>query len=187
LIGKIYKYNRVAIKRLLATKKMNLTCPQCNQQLPDVEELRYRFCPHCGAAIVAEPRPLDEAFLTIPPQSPPPPVDAEPLDADPVPEKTSLVADQFEDQTLAPQPKAPQKRPQIIPPTEPPPPTFFRTPPSAPDPPPALAKKRQTDKMQAPPPKSPQKTAAKKHQKVIMAVLIILALVILILGGLFTF
>jgi hypothetical protein len=155
--------------------------------LPEVEELRYRFCPHCGAEIVAEPRPLDEAFLTIPPESPPPPVDAEPQDPGPVSEKTSPVANQFEDRTIAPQPRAPENRPQIIPPAEPPPPSFFRTPPSAPDPPSPPSKKQRADKMHAPPPKTPKKTAAKNHQKVIMAVLIILALVILILGGLFTF
>ena len=166
---------------------MNLKCPQCNQQLPEVEELRYRFCPHCGAEIVAKPRPLDEAFLTLPPESPPPTVDAEPHDPGPVSEKTSPVAAQFEDQTIAPQPIAPQNRPQIIPPAEPPPPSFFRTPPSAPDPPPPPSKKQRDEKVHAPPPKTPKRTAAKNHQKVIMAVLIILVLVILILGGLFTF
>ena len=166
---------------------MERNCPNCNQQLPEVEELRYRFCPHCGAEIVDEPRPLDEAFLTIPPESPPPAVDAEPQDPGPVSEKTSPVAGQFEDQTIAPQPIIPQNRPQIKPPAEPPPPSFFRTPPSAPDPPPTLPKKQQAEKMHTPPPKTPKKKAAKNHQKVIMAVLIILALVILILGGLFTF
>jgi hypothetical protein len=30
-------------------------CPQCNQQLPNVETVDYRFCPHCGAEIAAGP------------------------------------------------------------------------------------------------------------------------------------
>ena len=166
---------------------MEQTCPQCNQQLPEVETLKYRFCPHCGAEIGAEPQPIDEAFLTIPPESPPPPLSAEPQDLRPAPEGKTPVAEPFEDQTIAPQSIGPEKRPQIRPPAEPPPPSFFRAPPSEPDPSPSIPQKQQTEKVQAPPPKSSKKPAAKPHHKVIIAVLIILALVILILGGLFTF
>jgi hypothetical protein len=34
---------------------MELTCPKCNQQLPEVQMVDYRFCPHCGAEIAAGP------------------------------------------------------------------------------------------------------------------------------------
>lgn len=166
---------------------MEQKCHRCNQQLPEVETLKYRFCPHCGAEIAAEPRPIDDAFLTIPPESPPPPVDAEPRDRGTGPEGKTPVAEPFKDQTIAPQPIGPEKRPQIRPPAEPPPPSFFRAPPSEPDSPPSIPQKQQAEKVHAPSPKPPKKPAAKHHHKVIIAVLIILALVILILGGLFTF
>jgi hypothetical protein len=166
---------------------MDLTCPTCRQQLPEVETLNYRFCPHCGAEIDAEPRPLDEAFLTIPPEPSTPPVGAEPQGPGPAPETKTAADGQFEDQTVAPQPIIPKNRPQIRPPVEPPPPGFFRRPSSAPDPSPPIPQKRRAKKVHPPPPKPPEKPAAKNHQKFIIAVLIILALVILILGGIFTF
>ena len=166
---------------------MEQTCPNCNQQLPEVQKLKYRFCPHCGAEIDAEPRPIDEAFLTIPPDLPAPPVGPAPEDSGPAPERTIPVNGQLDERTIAPQPITPEKRPQIRPPAEPPPPSFFRTPPTAPDPPPPIPKKQRAEKFHTPSPESPKKTATKNHQKVIVAVLIILALVILILGGLFTF
>ncbi len=40
---------------------MDLSCPKCSKQLPEVETLKYRFCPHCGAEIAAEPKKLAEA------------------------------------------------------------------------------------------------------------------------------
>lgn len=48
---------------------MELTCPQCNQQLPDVETVQYRFCPHCGAELAAEPQQQPKLK---PPDTPPP-------------------------------------------------------------------------------------------------------------------
>ena len=161
---------------------MQLTCPKCNQRLPEVETLKYRFCPHCGAEIDAGPRPLDEAFLTIPPASAPPSENAEPRDPDPASENKTPVVRQVEDQTIGP-----QKRPQIKPPAEPPPPGLFRTPPSEPPLPPPLHQKQPAEKVHAPSPEPQKKQASKNHQKAIVAVLIMLALVILILGGLFTF
>ena len=46
---------------------MDPSCPKCSKQLPEVETLKYRFCPHCGAEIPAEAGELDNAFLTRPP------------------------------------------------------------------------------------------------------------------------
>ena len=34
---------------------MPTTCPKCGQDLPEVEILKYRYCPHCGAEITAAP------------------------------------------------------------------------------------------------------------------------------------
>ena len=48
---------------------MKPSCPQCNQQLPEVEMVEYRFCPHCGAEIAAEPRQQPKLK---PPDTPPP-------------------------------------------------------------------------------------------------------------------
>lgn len=166
---------------------MERTCPQCNQALPKVDELQYRFCPHCGAQIDAGPRPLDEAFLTQPPDLPPPPVNAQPEDHGPAPEKTTPAAEPFEDQTAAPQPVTPENRPQIKPPDDPPPSSFFRAPPEAPDPPPPKSEKQQAEKVYPRPPEIPKKTATKTHHKVLIAVLIVLVLVVLLLGALFTF
>jgi hypothetical protein len=51
---------------------MKPSCPKCNQQLPEVETVEYRFCPHCGAEIAAERQQPDDADLTIPPDPPRP-------------------------------------------------------------------------------------------------------------------
>ncbi len=166
---------------------MDLTCPSCNQKLPEVETLKYRFCPHCGAEIDTKPRRLDEAFLTIPPDLPPIAVDAKPKDPGLAPERTTPENGQFNDQTIAPQPITPEKRPHIRPPAEPPPPGFFRTLPSENDPPPSIPKKQLKKKADPPLTKPIKKPPTKNHHKVIIAVLIILAVVILILGWLFTF
>ena len=166
---------------------MKQTCPNCNQQLPKVETIEYRFCPHCGAEIGAESQPLDEAYLTIPPDLTPRQVDDSPDDVNPEGGKKITVNEPLDDHTIAPQAATPQNRPEIKPPIEPPPATFFRTPISEPEPPPPISQKQRTEKVHTPPPKPPQKLAAKNHQKVIIAALIILALLILILGGMFTF
>ena len=166
---------------------MERTCPKCEQQLPEVDELQYRFCPHCGAEIDVEPRPLDEAYLTIPPDLTPQQVENSPGDVNSEAEKKLTAPEPFKDHTIAPQSVTPQNRPELRPPAEPPPASFFRTPISEPEPPPPIPQKQRTEKVHASPPKSSKKPAAKNHQKVIIAALIILALLILILGGMFTF
>lgn len=166
---------------------MNLRCPKCNQQLPEVETLEYRFCLHCGADISSKPVKLDEAYLTIPPDSSPPQVDRKPDEINTGTGETLSETGPLDDQTIAPQPSPPQNRPPIRPPAEPAPATFFRTPPPKPDLPPPISKKLRTAKPDLPPSLPEKKPQTNHHHKVIIAVLIILALVILILGGLFTF
>jgi len=162
----------IAIENQKATKHMNLRCPKCSKQLPEVETLEYRFCPHCGAEITAKPQQLEEAFLTIPPDLPPPRADLRPRDLSSETEKKITVAGQFDDQTIEPQPGTSRNRPEIKPPLEPPPPHFRRMPSEDADP---------------PPPKPKKQPPTKNQNKIIIAVLILLAVVILILGGLFTF
>ncbi len=166
---------------------MNLSCPKCNKQLPEVETLQFRFCPHCGAEIAAKLQQLDEAYLTIPPDSPPPNVDRGPDELNPETEKKLNGAGQFNDQTVEPQAITPQNRPQIKPPADPPPSSFFRTPPAAPEKPPRILKKQRVTELDPSPPLQKKEPPTKNHSKVIIAVLILLAVVILILGGLFTF
>ena len=133
-------------------------CPKCSKALPDVETLKFRFCPHCGAEIAAEP--------FQPEQTP------DGLGVDPQRGKKPDRKRQLNDHTIAPQSVIPQNRPEIKPPPEPPPPSFFRIEPIETDP---------------PLPKPKKQPLTKNHHKVIIAVLILLAVVILILGGLFTF
>jgi hypothetical protein len=166
---------------------MERTCPTCNQQLPEVETLEYRFCPHCGAEITAEPRLLDEAYLTIPPDLTPPQADGSPGDVNSEAGKKKAANAPLDDHTIAPQSVTPQNRPEIKPPAEPPPATFFRTPPPEPDHSPPTAKKKQATKTGPLPSKPPKKTLPNSRHTIIIAILICLALVILILGGLFTF
>lgn len=166
---------------------MERTCPTCNQLLPEVETLKYRFCPHCGAEIAAEPVQIDAADLTIPPDLTPPEVDARPGDVNPVPEKKIAASKPFDDHTIAPQPAATRNRPQIKPPTEPTPTTLFRTPPPQPNLPPPISEKQRGTERPSPPPLPNREPPTRSHHKLIVAVLIILALAILILGGLFTF
>jgi hypothetical protein len=137
---------------------MQTNCPQCSQQLPEAENIEYRFCPHCGAEIAAE--------ALQPEQTP------DGLSVDPQGGKKPDQKRQLNDHTIAPQSVIPQNRPEIKPPPEPPPPSFFRIEPIETDP---------------PPPKPKKQPLTKNHHKVIIAVLILLAVVILILGGLFTF
>ena len=170
-----------------AATYMERTCPTCNQQLPKVETIEYRFCPHCGAEITTEPRLLDEAYLTIPPDLTPPQADNSPGDVNPEAEKKITAKEPLDDHTIAPQSATPQNRPEIKPPAEPPPATFFRTPPPEPDLSPSIPKKMQAKKADRLPSKPPKKTPPKNHHKLMVAVLICLALVILLLGGLFTF
>ena len=152
---------------------MDVSCPNCNRQLPEVETLEYRFCPHCGAEITTEPEQLDQAFLTIPPDLPPPEDDEAPRQPKPVnPEKIPDVR-QFDDPAIQPQPVSPQKLPQIKPPASPPPTGFVRKPPRESTPGPSKI--------------PPNEQPAKNPKKVIIAVLILLVVAVLVLGGLFTF
>jgi len=62
---------------------MPIDCPKCSKQLPEVETLKYRFCPHCGAEIAAAPKKLADASLTIPPDLAPPHPKLKPPDIPP--------------------------------------------------------------------------------------------------------
>lgn len=159
---------------------MEITCPKCSLQLPEVENLEYRFCPGCGAEISAEPKRLDEALHTIPPD----------LSAK-RPEQTSSVshlktarqtgfAETFDEKTIAPQSIARLRQPELKPPDTPPPSSFYRSSPvEKPHPP------RPEEKI--PPQPAIQKRSSAKNRNIIIAGLVILVLIILVLGGLFTF
>ena len=151
---------------------MPISCPKCSKQLPEAETLKYRFCPHCGAEIPAEPGEPDNALLTIAPdlseRHPKQPAD---VLSPPTDENVSTTRS-FNDQTIEPQPVLKRSRPQINPPDTPPPSSFFRISPEKKEPPPL-------DLKQQPP--------AKSRRNIIIAILILLVVVILIMGGLFTF
>jgi DNA-directed RNA polymerase subunit RPC12/RpoP len=153
---------------------MRLACPKCNRQLPEVENLKYRFCPHCGAEIAVDQAKREEAFLTIPPGLAPRQSKQRPenssLDAQ-TGKKPSLTG-RFNEQTIAPQPMAGRPQPELKPPETPPPASFFRTP--------AKRIKPHPQEFHPQPP-------AKNRNKIIIVVLVSLAAVILIIGGLFTF
>jgi len=153
---------------------MDLTCPQCNKQLPEVETLEYRFCPHCGAEVKAESGKLDDTRLTIPPDLTPPQLKQAPQGLSPQTGKQATRTESINDQTVEPQPSSTHTHTEIKPPDTPPPSGFFRV--SAAEQAPFDKKK---DFIEKPP--------GKKHRKLIIAVLILLAVIILILGGLFTF
>jgi len=159
---------------------MKLKCPQCSKPLPEVETLKFRFCPHCGAEIAAEPRQLDDAYLTIPPETPPPQTDHRPMDVSPQTEKKIAVTGPFEDQTREPQPIASRQPPKLKAPDTPPPASFFRT--------------RSDEKTHpirsgemVPPNKDNKKPSTTKSRNIVIAILVILTMIILLLGGLFTF
>ena len=151
---------------------MDLSCPKCQKSLPEVETLKYRFCPHCGAEIPAEPGKLDNASLTIPPD----------LSKRQSKRTVDMVSPQtgengsttisLNDQTIAPQPVTKRPRPEIKPPDTPAPSSFFRNSPEKKEPP--------TPDLKQPPPE-------KSRRNVLAAILILLAVIILILGGIFTF
>ena len=159
---------------------MALNCPKCSKQLPEVEKIEYRFCPHCGAEIAAESRQLDEVYLTIPPDSPPPPAGQPPVDLSQETEKKIAVTDPFNDQTSAPQPMANRQKPKLKPPDTPPPNNFFRTH-SAEKTHPIRSGKKDAPK------KDIKKQPPTQNRKIIIVTLVILAMIILLLGGLFTF
>jgi hypothetical protein len=159
---------------------MPIACPKCSKPLPEVETLKFRFCPHCGAEIAAEPQQLDDANLTIPPDSPPTQAAHRPMDLSPKTEKKITVAGPFNDQTVEPQAMTSRQQPKLKPPGTPPPATFFRTRP---------AKKTKTilSEKKEPPKKDNKKQSPTKTRNIIIATLVILVVIILLLGGLFTF
>ncbi|MGD9181264.1 MAG: hypothetical protein PVG15_07320 [Desulfobacterales bacterium] len=137
-----------------------------------METLKYRFCPHCGAEIPAEPEKLDNALRTIPPdfskQQPQQMADF----LSPQPGQNVSATKSFNDQTMEPQPVLKRSRPKISPPDTPPPSSFFRI---------------GSEKQEPPPLDLKQRPPAKSRKNVIIAILILLVVVILIIGGLFTF
>jgi DNA-directed RNA polymerase subunit RPC12/RpoP len=153
---------------------MELLCPKCSKQLPEVEILKYRFCPHCGAEIAAEPKKLEDAFLTIPPDLAPqhPKQTPKSLSLDTQTGKKLTLNGRFNDQTIEPQTTTTQPQAKLKPPDIPPPSSFFRTP---------------SEPIKPPPQDIHKQPPTKNRNKIIIAVLISLAVVILIIGGLFTF
>lgn len=159
---------------------MQLTCPQCNMPLPEVETLEYRFCPGCGAEIPAKSETLDEAFQTIPPD----------LSAQRTQQKSNAsdsetgpnvkFVEKLNDKTSAPQSMAKSRRPELKPPNTPPPTSFHRI---------RSVETFQSTRSEgkAPPEQIIQKRPSAKYRNIIIAGLIVLALIILLLGGLFTF
>jgi hypothetical protein len=159
---------------------MPISCPKCSKQLPEVETLKYRFCPHCGAEIPAEPREINNAFLTIPPDlSKGQPKRTADVVSPPTDENGSTTKS-FNDQTIEPQSVVKGPRPKIKPPDTPPPPSFFRVSPAE-----KTNSIRSGEK--APPKKVIKKQSPTKTRNIIIAALVILAIIILVLGGLFTF
>ena len=151
---------------------MDPSCPKCQKSLPEVETLKYRFCPHCGAEIPAEASEIDNAFLTMPPDlSQRQPKRAADI-LSPQKDENGSTTKSFNDQTIEPQPVVKRPRPKIKPPDTPPPSSFIRINP---------------EKKEPPPPDPKQQPPAKSHRSVIIAILILLVVVILILGGIFTF
>jgi len=151
---------------------MPTSCPKCSKQLPEVETLKYRFCPHCGAEIPAASRKLDDAFLTIPPDLSKRQPKRTADDWSPQTDENGSTTKSFDDQTIEPQPVIKRPRPEIKPPDTPPPSGFFRSSP---------------EKKEPPPPDPKQQPPAKSRRNVIIAILILMVVVILIMGGIFTF
>lgn len=151
---------------------MPISCPKCSKQLPELQTLKYRFCPHCGAEIPAEPKKPDNAFLTIPPDLPKPqPKKMDDVLSPPTDETVSKTRF-FNDQTIEPQPVVKRSRPKISPPDTPPPSSFFRI---------------HSEKKESSPLDLKQQSPAKSRRNVFIAILILLVVVILIMGGIFTF
>lgn len=159
---------------------MALSCPKCNKPLPEVETVEFRFCPHCGAEIAAEPQQLEDAYLTIPPDPLPPQADHRPIDSSLETEKKITSAGPFSDQTCEPQPMAGRQNLELKPPDTPPPASFFRARPDEKKPSIRPAKK-------VPPKGDDKKQSSTKKRNIVIAALVILILIILLLGALFTF
>jgi DNA-directed RNA polymerase subunit RPC12/RpoP len=159
---------------------MPISCPKCSKQLPAVETLKYRFCPHCGAEIPAEPKKLDNVLLTIPPdlskRQPKQMADV----LSPQTDENASTTKSFNDQTIEPQQMVKRSRPKINPPDTPPPSSFFR-----------ISSAEKTHSISSgekvPPKKVIKKQSPTKTRSSIIVILVILAIIILVLGGLFTF
>lgn len=159
---------------------MEPSCPKCNKPLPEVETLEFRFCPHCGAEITDEPRQMEDAFLTIPPDPPPQKADRQPVDLSPETEITATVKVSFNDETIAPQTATNRQQLKLKPPDSPPPASFYRN---------RNDEKRPTIRPaeKVPPKIDHQKQPSTKNSKIIIVTLVILVIIILVLGALFTF
>ncbi len=159
---------------------MDLSCPKCSLQLPEVETLEYRFCPRCGAEISAKPKKLDEAFQTIPPDLAAQQPKQTPKVLGSETGQKAIFTGKFNDKTIEPQPMAKLPQPKINPPDTPPPSSFFR-----------ISSTEKTHSISSgekvPPKKIKKKQSATKNRTLIIATLVILAVIILALGGLFTF
>jgi hypothetical protein len=151
---------------------MPTSCPKCSQALPEVETLKYRFCPHCGAEIPAEPENLDNALRTIPPDLQKQQSKQMADFLKPPPGENFSATTSYKDQTIEPQPVVIGSRPKIRPPDIPPPGSFFRTRPEI---------------KEVPAPDLKQEPQAKSRRNTIIVILILLMVVILIMGGIFTF
>jgi hypothetical protein len=159
---------------------MTIACPQCSKPLPEVATLEFRFCPHCGAEITADSQQLDDAYLTIPPDSPPSHDSHQAMDLSPETAKKRTVADPFDDQTREPQPMADRPRPILKPPDTPPPASFFRARSDEKTP-----LTRPAEKVS--PKRDHKKQLPNKNRNIVIATLVILAMIVLLLGALFTF
>jgi len=160
---------------------MPIACPKCSMQLPEMENLEYRFCPGCGAEISAKPKRLDEAFLTIPPELPAQKPKQTPKALGPETDQKVIFSGKLDDRTITPQSMDKLKQPALKPPGTPPPSSFYRI--SSVEKPhyPGASEKTPPKKyIRKPPP-------AQNRKKIIIATLAVLALIILVLGGLFTF
>ena len=151
---------------------MPTSCPKCNQDLPEVGSLKYRFCPQCGAEIASASDKFDAAMLTIPPDISTQQSQPKVAVSSPQPDENAAATKSFNDQTVAPQPVVDRSRPIIKPPDAPPPPSFFRT---------------SSEKEEPTRPEPKKQPRAKSHRNTLIVILILLIVVILIIGAIFTF
>ena len=151
---------------------MPISCPKCHKSLPEVETLKYHFCPHCGAEIPAEPERGDDTFRTIPPDLPERPPKRMADELSPPTNANGSMTKAFDNQTIEPQAVIKRSRPKIKPPDTPPPSSFFRI---------------RSEKKEPHPLNVTKQPPVKSSRNVIIAILILLVVVILIMGGIFTF
>ena len=150
---------------------MPIVCSKCNQPLPEMQSMEYRFCPHCGAEITVESKKNDNVHSTTPDlasrQSKQTPMRLK-IDT----KKEPALSEHFSNQTIEPQPRVRRPQPKLKPPEEPPPSSFFRTSGE-----PITALRQNNNK----------KHPVKNRTKIILAFLALLAVIILIIGLHFTF